>query len=299
MRVLIAGGSGFLGRNLSIRLRVDGHRVQILTRRPSTAPDAITWNPDGTPGALPQHLEGTDAVINLAGETLARWPWTQHRKERIRSSRILSTRTIAKAIALCARPPRVLVSASGTGYYGPHGDEPVTESTPPGTDFLARLCVEWEQEARAAESASTRVCVMRTGLPLARSGGALPVMLLPFRFGVGGPIGSGQQYLPWIHLDDWTALVLWLMQTNRATGAFNASAPAPVTNREFARAVGRTLHRPAILPAPESAVRMILGEMSVVVLTGQRAMPAHAEQLGFQFSHRSFDAALQSLLRTK
>lgn len=296
MRVLIAGGSGFLGQELAARLRRDGHRIQILTRRASTSPDTVTWNPDGTAGSLPQAFDGADAIVNLAGETLAKWPWTETRKDAIRSSRLLSTRTLAKAIAQSARPPKILISASGTGYYGPRGDDPVTESTPPGTDFLARLCVEWEQEARAAASGSTRVCVLRTGLPLARSGGALPVLLLPFKFGVGGPVGSGAQYLPWIHVDDWTALVNWMLTTEGATGAFNATAPAPITNREFARTVGRVLRRPAVLPAPAFAVRLVLGEMSVLALAGQRAMPAHAEQLGFRFSHTAFQPALQHLL---
>lgn len=296
MRVVIAGGSGFLGRKLAARLGSAGHHVQILTRRSSASPDAITWNPDGSPGALPQHFEGAGVVVNLAGESLARWPWTAARKDAIRSSRILATRSIAGAVARCARPPRVLVSASGVGYYGPHGDEPVSESTPPGSDFLARLCVEWEQEARAAASAATRLCVVRTGLALSPDGGALPAMLRPFRFGVGGPLGSGEQYVPWIHVDDWTALVVWMIETDRVAGAFNATAPAPVTNRAFAKALGRVLHRPAIVPAPAFALRLVLGEMADMVLGGQRALPTHAEQLGFRASYRALEPALQSLL---
>ena len=296
MRVLIAGGSGFLGQKLTIRLRADGHTVQILTRRPASSPDALTWNPDGTPGALPRHMEGADAVVNLAGETLAKWPWTRQRKDAMRMSRILSTRTIATAIAQCARPPNVFVSSSAVGYYGPHGDAPVSESTPPGTDFLARLCVEWEQEARAAETVSMRLCVIRTGLPLSMSGGAFPLMVLPFRLGLGGPVGSGRQYLPWIHLDDWTSLVMWTITTDRAVGAFNATAPEPVTNREFAQSVGRVLRRPAVMPAPAFAVRSVLGEMSMLVLSGQRAVPAHAEHAGFRFSYRTLEPALHSLL---
>lgn len=296
MRVLIAGGSGFLGQKLAIRLKADGHRVQVLTRRAASSPDAINWNPDGTPGALPQHFDGADAVVNLAGETLARWPWTAERKHAIRMSRILSTRTIASAIAQCARPPGVFVSGSAVGYYGPRGDEPVTESTPPGTDFLARVCVEWEQEARAAESAATRLCIIRTGLPLSTSGGAFPLMLLPFKFALGGTVGSGRQYVPWIHVDDWTSLVMWTITTDSASGAFNATAPEPVTNREFGRTVGGVLGRPAVVPAPAFAMRLVLGEMSTLLLTGQRAVPAHAEQIGFRFSYRALEPALKSLL---
>ena len=293
--MVIAGGAGFLGRKLRGRLAADGHQVQILSRRSSSSPDAITWNPDGSPGALPQQLEGADAVVNLAGEPIARWPWTAARKDAIRTSRVLATRTIARAIALCARPPKVFVSASGIGYYGPHGDDAVTEATPAGSDFLATVCVEWEQEARAAASPATRVCVIRTGLVLSADGGALPMMRRPFQLGVGGPLGSGRQYMPWIHVDDWTQLAMWLITTAGAAGAFNGSAPEPVTNREFAHTLGRVLRRPAVLPAPAFAMRLVLGEMADMLLTGQRALPVHAEQLGFRFSYRALEPALRAL----
>jgi uncharacterized protein len=298
VRVLIAGGSGFLGQKLAIRLRADGHRVQILTRFSSSSPDVITWTPDGTPGTLPQHFDDADAVVNLAGENLARWPWNARRKEEIRTSRILATRTIAGAVIRSERPPRVLVSASAVGYYGPHGDEPVTEATPPGTDFLARLCVEWEQEARQAERPSVRLCLVRTGLVLSTAGGALPTMMRPFKFGVGGPLGSGRQYVPWIHVDDWTSMVMWMIKTDGASGAFNASAPAPVTNRTFAHTLGRVLRRPAIMPAPAFALRLVMGDMAAMVLNGQRQLPVHAEHVGFAFSHRALEPALQSLLES-
>jgi uncharacterized protein (TIGR01777 family) len=163
---------------------------------------------------------------------------------------------------------------------------------------LASLCVEWEQEARAAESPRTRLCLVRTGLPLSPDGGALPAMARPFRFGVGGPLGSGQQYVPWIHVDDWTAMVMWMIETDAATGPFNAASPAPVTNRTFAHTLGRVLRRPAIMPAPAFALRAILGDMAGMVLNGQRQLPVHAEHLGFSFSHRALEPALQSLLST-
>lgn len=296
MLIVVAGGSGFLGRTLALRLTAGGHTVKILTRRATPSSNAIAWTPDGSPGALAQHLDGVDAVVNLAGESIARWPWTAARKDAIRTSRILSTRTLARAIAACTQPPRVFVSASGVGYYGPHGDEPVTEATPPGSDFLARVCIEWEQEARVVEGRATRLCIIRTGLAMAADGGALPLMLLPFKLGIGGPLGSGQQYMPWIHVDDWTQLAMWLITTDQATGAFNATAPEPVTNRVFARALGRALRRPAILTAPGFAMRLALGEMADMLLTGQRALPVHAEQLGFRFSYRSLQPALDSLL---
>jgi uncharacterized protein (TIGR01777 family) len=292
--VVIAGGSGFLGQKLEKRLTGEGHRVILLSRRPGRA-DTVTWRPDGSAGNLAPHLEGVDAVVNLAGEGIADRRWSASRKAALRSSRILATRTLARAMAACRRPPRVFVSASAVGYYGPHGDEPVTESTPPGSDFLATLCIEWEQEAQAA-STQTRVAIIRTGLPLSADGGALAKMLLPFKLGGGGPFGSGNQYMPWIHVDDWTSLVAWLIGDERAAGAFNATAPAPVTNRAFARALGRALHRPAVMPMPAFALRLAVGELATALLTGQRALPTHAERLGFRFVYADIDAALASLL---
>jgi uncharacterized protein len=294
MVIAIAGGSGFLGQLLAARLRRDGHRVLILTRK-TGLPDSITWQPDGSPGTLPDVLAGVGAVVNLAGENLAEGRWTASRKQRLVSSRILPTRTLARAINACAEPPRVLVSASGVGYYGPRGDEPVTEATPAGTDFVARLCVDWEQEARAVDGARTRLAITRSGVVLARHGGALKKMLLPFRLGAGATLGSGAQYFPWIHPEDWLSMVVWLIGNDQAEGAFNAAAPTPVTNHTFTRTLGRVLGRPAILKAPEFAMRLALGEMADIVLYGQRVMPVHAEQLGFLFAHRTIEPALQSL----
>ena len=295
MQVVIAGGTGFLGRKLARRLRENGHRVITLTRRPSSSTDQLTWQPDGNPGTLPRDLDGVDAVINLAGESIAGRRWTSARKEVLRSSRLLPTRTLARAIVQCARPPRVFISASGVGFYGPHGDEPVTEATPPGTDFLATLCVQWEQEARAIEPPRTRVVTIRTGLVFDRNEGALKQMLPPFKLGLGATLGSGDQYMPWIHVDDWTALVTWLIATDAASGAFNASAPGPVTNRAFTKTLARVLRRPAIANAPAFVLRLALGELADALLTGQRALPAHAEQLGFAFSYRTLEPALESL----
>ena len=292
---MIAGGTGFLGQKLGQRLVGEGHRVQTLTRRQTSTPDQITWNPDGSPGGLPPHLEGADAVVNLAGENLAHGRWTAARKAALVSSRVLPTRTLARAIAACARPPKVFVSASAVGYYGPHGDEPVTEATPAGTDFLARLCVDWEQEARAAETPRTRLAIIRSGVVLAKDGGALKKMLLPFKLGAGATLGSGAQYFPWIHADDWSSLAWWLIRNADAAGAFNATAPGPVNNHTFTKTLGRVLGRPAILNAPAFAMRIALGEMADMLLHGQRVMPVHAEQSGFQFTHRALEPALRSL----
>lgn len=295
MTIVVAGGSGFLGRNLLKRLESDSHRVLTLTRRAVSDANSVQWVPDGTPGGLPSNLDGADAVVNLAGEGIADRRWSEERKEAIRRSRVLSTRTLVRAIAACAQPPRVFLSASAVGYYGAHGDEAVAESTGPGSDFLARVCVEWEHEARAVESSHTRLAVIRTGLVLDKAQGALAKMLLPFRLGLGATLGSGDQFMPWIHIDDWTAIAAWLLQNDRASGAFNASAPTPESNRVFTHTLGRVLRRPALLRAPAFALRAGLGELSDALLTGQRALPAHAEQLGFRFTYRTLEPALRSL----
>jgi uncharacterized protein len=292
--IVIAGGSGFLGRKLVKTFEGEGHHVDVLTRRPAAGND-VQWRPDGSPGVLPRELDTKDAVINLAGEGIADGRWTADRKAAIRNSRMLATRTLVRAVAQCAQPPKVFVSASAVGYYGATGDEPIAESSPAGTDFLARLCVEWEQEARVVESPSTRLAIARTGLVLDKDGGALARMLLPFKLGVGATLGSGDQYMPWIHAEDWASMIAWIVQNDRATGAFNVTAPAPVTNRAFTRTLGRVVRRPALFHAPAFALKAALGEMAGVLLTGQRALPVYAEQLGFRFLHRSLEPALRSL----
>lgn len=294
MTIVIAGGSGFLGQKLCRRLARDGHQVRILTRKPAQAPDQITWQPDGTARSLSQHLNAVAVVVNLAGENIASRRWSAAQKELLRSSRILPTRTLARAISQCDTPPKTFVSASGVGYYGPHGDEPVTEDTPPGSDFFGGLCVDWEQEARAVPPA-TRLAIVRSGVALAGDGGALKKMLLPFRLGLGATLGSGRQFFPWIHADDWTAMVMWMIENDGASGAFNATAPRPVTNRTFTRTLGRVLKRPAVLQAPAFVLRAALGELSDALLAGQRAVPAHAEHLGFRFTHPELEPALRSL----
>jgi uncharacterized protein (TIGR01777 family) len=293
--IVIAGGSGFLGRKLAGRLEKEGHDVITLSRSPSGARNQISWVPDGNAGALPQHLDGVDAVVNLAGENVADKRWTAARKAALRDSRILSTRTLVRALAACAHAPRAFISASAVGYYGAHGDEAVTESTPAGSDFLARLCVDWEAEAGTLRSEATRLAIVRTGLPLDGGGGALGKMLLPFKLGLGATLGPGDQYMPWIHIDDWTAMVAWIIRNDRAAGVFNATAPAPVTNRVFTHTLGRVLHRPAILRAPAFAMHLLLGEMASMLLHGQRVLPAASEQRGFRFKHRDLEPALASL----
>jgi uncharacterized protein len=295
MHVVVAGGSGFLGRALVARLRND-RTVKVLTRQPRPGePDDVPWAPDGTAGSWAHVIEGAQAIVNLAGEGIADRRWTDARKAALRTSRLDATRSLVAAIDAASTPPAILVSASGVGYYGFRGDEVLDEQAPPGTDFLAKLCVEWEAAARAA-SGRTKVAVVRSGLVLDPSGGALKRMLLPFKLGVGGPIGSGRQYFPWIHRADWVGLVAWLVDRT-PTDRFNATAPETVTNGEFARALGRALHRPAVLPVPAFALRLALGELSDALLTGQRPIPAHAQALGFTFNFPTIEGALRDLFR--
>lgn len=308
MRIVIAGGTGFLGSALGDALALDGHDVRVLTRglpQGRTKHDGgfgapgitrVGWAPDGSSGPWAAELERAGAVVNLAGEGLADRRWTPRRKAQLTDSRILPTRSLAAAITAAAHPPSVFVSASGVGYYGASGDEPKTEASPAGSDFLARLCVAWEAEALAAERPGTRVALMRTGVVLDRSGGALPSMVTPFRLMAGGPMGSGRQFMSWVHRDDWLGLVRWILQTPGASGPINVTAPEPVANRTFARELGRVLHRPALLPAPAFALRALLGEMAdSLLLTGQRVLPARAEALGYRFLYPGLPAALRAI----
>jgi hypothetical protein len=303
MKIIIAGGTGFLGRPLAETLAHLGHQVVILTRAvrgPTLSQDRgpipIVWSPDGTAGSWAAALEGAAAVVNLAGESIAGGRWTAARKRLILDSRLLATRSLVAAIRRTAPPRPALISGSAVGYYGPRGSEVVTEDSSPGDDFLARVCIQWEAEARAA-AADTRVVYLRTGLVLERDGGALPKMLPPFRVGAGGPVGSGRQFWPWIHRRDWIDLVRFTIESTLG-GPLNATAPHPVTNAEFARALGKALRRPAVLPAPAFALRLMLGEMAdALLLSGQRAVPARAEQAGFAFTFKQLDDALTAIFR--
>ena len=300
MRIVLAGGTGFLGRALAASLAADSHEIIILTRRhgsPKTnGARFVQWTPDGSTNGFARAVEGADVVVNLAGESIAGRRWTPAHTKRILESRINATRSLAAAVAKAEHAPPVFISGSAVGVYGPHGDEVVTEQTPPGTDFLSGVAVQWEVEAMKAASARTRVTCIRTGIVLGKDGGALPEMLLPFKLFAGGPIGTGKQYWPWIHREDWVGLVRWSITRSNMGGAINATAPNPVTNAEFAHALGRALHRPSFMPAPAFAMRMILGEMAdALLLTGQRAVPARAQQQGYQFKYPRVDEALQAI----
>jgi uncharacterized protein (TIGR01777 family) len=299
--VVLTGATGFLGRALVRALRADGHDLVVLTRGPSRSADAVThvqWTPDGTGGAWSPAIDGAQAAINLAGESIAGRRWTPAQKQRIFDSRILATRSLTSAIAAASRPPSVLISASAVGYYGPRGDEIVTEDTAPGSDFLAQVCQAWEAEAAAAGRSGVRVCLLRTGIVLERGGGALREMMRPFTMFVGGPVGSGRQYMPWIHRDDWTGIVRALLSSG-SRGVFNLTAPNPVTNADFSHALGRAMRRPSFLPAPAFALKALLGAelAESLLLTGQRAVPARALGIGYQFKYASLDAALAAILR--
>ena len=307
MKIVIAGGSGFLGSPLAEMYAEDGHDVRMLTRSlesgetrhdPGTGVPGITrvgWKADGKSGPWAAALEGADGVVNLAGESLASRRWSEESKKRFRDSRILSTRSLAEAIRAAATPPAVLISGSAVGFYGPWDERPLTENDPPGTDFLARLCADWEQEARQAERPWTRLALLRTGIVLERSGGALPEMMRPFRFFVGGPLGSGRQYVSWIHRLDWIEIVRWIVQTPAVSGPVNATAPHPVTNRHLSRALGHAIHRPSLLPAPGFAVKIVVGEFADSVLTGQRVLPARAQKDGYHFRYPEIEQAFRGI----
>jgi uncharacterized protein len=303
MRVVIAGGGGFLGKALSRRLIDDRHQVLVLTRgaagtgRPWDASmSRVAWTPDGSVGPWASALDGADVLVNLAGDSIGEGRWTAAKKARILDSRTLATRSVVDAIAASASRPRVLVSASAQGYYGDRGDEELTEDSAPGSDFMAGVCVAWENEARKAESFA-RVVLVRSSLVLDRNGGALPRMLLPFKLFGGGPVGTGRQYMSWIHLADWVSLVALAVADRKIAGPLNAGTPAPVTNRDFARAVGRVLGRPSLLPAPAFALRLALGEMADGLLLGStRMLPTRALALGFKFRFPDLEPALRDIL---
>jgi uncharacterized protein (TIGR01777 family) len=287
MRITLTGGSGLIGSRLVQRLRERGDEVTALSR--SREP---RWDPVSGP-APAEALAGRDAVVHLAGENLAQ-RWSDEAKRRIVESRELGTRNLVASLA--GSGVKTLVSASAVGYYGPHGDERLTEDAPPGDDFPARLCVAWEREANAAGEHGVRVVNVRTGVVLDASGGALSKMLPPFKLGVGGPVAGGGQYMPWIHIDDVVGIYLAALDREDWRGPVNATAPEPVTNAEFGTALGRALHRPAILPVPGFAIRALYGEMATIVTTGQRAIPVFAQAHGFAFAHPDLDEALRDAL---
>ena len=295
MLILVAGGTGFLGTALIRALRADGHQVRVLTRRPRHTDD-LAWRPEAsTPLPWIRTLDDADAIVNLAGESIGSGRWSAARKDAILNSRLHATRALVTALAAAAPRPRVLISASAVGVYGSRGDETLTEASAPGSGFLADVCRAWERLALEA-AATSRVVLLRTGLVLSRQGGALSQLALPFRFFVGGPAGTGRQYMSWIHIDDWVAMVRWALTTTAVSGPLNLTAPSPVTNNEFARTLGGVLGRPAYVRAPAFALKLVLGEMADgLILEGQRVLPACAEALRYGFKYSTLEPALQAI----
>ncbi len=297
MRVVITGGSGLIGSAMARELGGAGHEIVVLTRdlsKVKTLPPntrAAQW--DGKTGAgWASLLDGDTAIVHLAGEGIADGRWTESRKKRIRDSRVESGRAVLAAIRQAKEKPKALLQGSAVGYYGPCGDEVVTEGHAPGADFLAGVCVDWEASTAEVEALGVRRALLRTGIVLSGDGGALPKMALPFRFGAGGPLGNGRQWIPWIHLADEVGAIRFLLERDDAHGPFNLTAPQPLTNRDFSRVLGKALHRPSLAPAPAFALRLVLGEMAEMLLNGQRAVPQRLLELGYAFR---FPEALQAL----
>lgn len=301
MRVLVTGASGLIGSTLCDALLARGDEAVGLSRDPDRARSTnprVTWHAwdplaERPPG---EAVEGADAVANLIGEPIAQ-RWTEEAKRRIRASRIDATRNLAQGLAAAGERPKVLLSQSAVGYYGDRGERIVDESTGPGSSFDARVCVDWEAAAREAEGLGMRVAITRTGLVLDRRGGLLKEMLPPFRLGLGGPIAGGRNYMPWIHIDDLVGIMLRALDDERVSGVLNATAPEPVTNRDFSKALGRALGRPALLPVPKLALRLRLGgELADTATASQRAVPRRALDLGYEFRFTDVEGALRDVL---
>jgi len=298
VKIVISGASGLIGRRLLKNLSAAGHSIHVLSRHAGTnLPPGVklsTWDP--VKNQPPEEsLRDAGAVIHLAGEPVAQ-RWTAHTRQLIRESRVMGTRNLVQAIEKLPGKPEALICASAIGYYGSRGDEVLTESSAPATSYLADVCQAWEKEAQAAEALGVRVVGVRIGLVLDSRGGALQRMLPPFRMGIGGRLGSGKQWMSWIHLEDLAAMFQFALD-HPVRGAFNGVAPYPVSNSEFTRALGQALHRPAIFPVPAFALKALFGEMSEILLASQRVAPAAVEAAGFRFRFPQLDAALRDLLR--
>ena len=303
MKIILAGATGLIGRALVRRLRNDDHSLILLTRDrvkverfgdPSL--QFVEWDAR-TVGDWTHFVDGADAIVNLVGESLAAMRWSASQKARLISSRIDSTSVLREAIARARRKPEVLLNASAVGYYGDVREGDVVESSPPGNDFLATLCVRWEQAARESEKHGVRVVLLRSAVVLERNAGALAKMLIPFKLFVGGPLGSGGQWFPWIHIADEIEAIVFAMKNPAISGPVNLAAPEPATMRQFCSALGRAMGRPSWAPVPPTVLRMVLGEMSQILLTGQRVVPKKLQDAGFVFRYSKLDGALREILR--
>ncbi len=300
MKTVLFGGSGFLGKYLIAKLAENGHQITLVSRRPDivgkTLPSSVSIKPWAPPEQLASILEGSDAIVNLAGASIGTKRWSTKRKEEILSSRIDSTQTIVEAIGRTSKKPSVLVNASAVGYYGNVPDDEVTETYPAGRDFLADVCARWEAEAMKAEQLGVRVVLLRSGIVLAKDGGALQRMLLPFRLCVGGPIGSGRQWFPWIHIDDEISAMVYALENSRIVGPVNLAAPDSITMKQFCTALGKAMHRPSWAPVPSFVLKIVLGEMAeALVLGGQKVIPKKLKEGGFRFRYTKVGDALSAI----
>jgi uncharacterized protein len=297
MHILITGGTGLIGRHLCKALLAQGHQLTVLSRHPET----VAAKCGATVQAMAKLDEWQadrefDAVINLAGEPIVDRAWSAKRKQALRESRIALTRTLVKRIAVAKQKPAVLLSGSAIGYYGNRAETELEESAPAGNDFAAELCRDWEQAALGAEENGVRVCLLRTGLVLSNSGGLLGKMLLPFKLGLGARLGNGKQWMSWVHIEDYVAMASRLLEDAQMRGAFNMTAPQPVTNGEFTRALASALHRPAFFVAPAIMLRFAMGERAALMLEGQRVLPAKLGKAGYRFKFPELGRALEDLL---
>jgi uncharacterized protein (TIGR01777 family) len=299
MRILIGGSHGLVGTALIKSLETGGHEVFRLVRHAPQAKTEIEWSPDRYSIALAR-IEGFDAVVNLAGESIAEGRWTDEKKRRIRESRVKGTKLLGDALANLASPPKTFICASAIGYYGNRGDETLTEESAPGDDFLAQVCVEWEKATALATEKGIRVVNARFGVILDKNGGALKKMLPPFRMGVGGKIGSGKQWMSWIALADVVGALTFALATESVRGPVNFVAPNPVTNAEFTKTLGKILSRPTLFPIPAFAVRLLFGEMGEALLLGsQRVKPERLKSTGYQFQYSQLEPALAAILQKR
>ncbi|MBM2840770.1 MAG: hypothetical protein HW412_1298 [Bacteroidetes bacterium] len=303
MKIIVTGGSGFIGSALIPRLIAEGHEVVLLSRNPTAARLKLdsrvkveSW--DGTTSGLwEMHVDGADAVVNFAGEPLDAKRWSRTQKDRIIGSRVGATNALVRAIQNAKKKPSVFISASGVGYYGPVEEGELSEDSPRGSDFLSEVTSQWEKAAHGAEGLGVRTVVLRIAVVLGDNGGALRKLLIPFKLFVGGVLGSGRQWFPWIHRDDLIGVIMFALTNPKVSGTVNVVAPESVTMKEFCKALGRVLHRPSWAPVPSFVLKVMLGEMSDMVLTGQRAVPKGLERLGYKFKFPQLETALRDILQ--
>lgn len=298
MKILISGASGLVGTHLIPTLKAKGHEIFRLVRKTPKASDEIRWDSEkGFSDEERAKLENFDAVVHLAGDNVASENWSEEKKRKIRDSRVVGTRVLVDALKTLEKPPRILVSASAIGFYGNREDEILTEDSAKGSGFFPEVCSEWENEALKAEAFGARVVMPRIGIVLTKDGGALEKMLTPFKFGVGGRLGSGKQWMSWIALEDLIRIIHLALENTQLRGAINAAAPNPVTNEEFTRTFGKVLNRPTILPLPEFAIKLMFGEMGeTILLEGARVLPKRLTENGFEFKFTNLEPAMKEIL---